>query len=394
MPSTRPKAAEGTDTLSEHKSTRLPAILAVDDTPENLDILADLLSEYRLSVATDGEGALELADTEQFNLFLLDIMMPGMDGFELCRRLQASEKNRNVPIIFLTALTEIPSLEMAFALGGVDYVTKPFRPPEMLARVKTHLQLYAMRTRLAETVEAEIAKRQRQERVLQRQARLAAMGEMLDAVAHQWNQPLSVIALQNDLLSLLEPDPTDGQIGIHCNIIRTQITHMQETLYDFRQFLRPSGTVTPVRTHTLIETVQILLRGPLQGAGVSLQTQGIPEDAELHVNASEFTHVLINLIANAVDAYTMNAGTPPHRIRFVQRERNREAVLIIEDDAGGIPPALLPDIFEADISGKPAGEGSGIGLYMSRLIVEKQGGSIIAANTTTGAKFTIILPEI
>lgn len=131
--------------------THLPgsSILAVDDTTLNLDILVGTLGElYDLSVALDGETALEMAEREPPDLILLDIMMPGLDGYEVLRRLKASPRTAEVPVIMLSALSELESKSKGFQLGAVDYLTKPFELEELLARVKTHLTLARTREEL------------------------------------------------------------------------------------------------------------------------------------------------------------------------------------------------------------------------------------------------------
>ena len=119
-------------------------ILIVDDTPANLSLLSEVLkSDYRTKAAVSGEKALKLAFSETPpDLILLDIMMPGMDGYEVCRRLKAVPATRNIPIIFVTAMSDVDDETRGLALGGVDYVTKPISAPIVKARVKTHLALY------------------------------------------------------------------------------------------------------------------------------------------------------------------------------------------------------------------------------------------------------------
>ena len=117
-------------------------ILVVDDTETNVDILVELLNDlYEVIVAIDGESALEIAHEEDVDLILLDIMMPGMDGYEVCRRLKENERMRDIPVIFITANTSEESIEKAYDLGGNDYVTKPFKPKELLARVNRELEM-------------------------------------------------------------------------------------------------------------------------------------------------------------------------------------------------------------------------------------------------------------
>ena len=122
----------------------MKTILAVDDTPSNLDILIDLLSEYDVIDATSGEEALEIVKDEKIDLILLDIMMPEMDGYEVCKRLKSDEKTKDIPIIFITGKTDEESIIKAYEYGGSDYVTKPFLPLELKARVKKELQIQDM----------------------------------------------------------------------------------------------------------------------------------------------------------------------------------------------------------------------------------------------------------
>ena len=117
-------------------------ILIVDDSRENIDILLSLLDDYDLLVALNGPRALELTTKNDIDLILLDIVMPGMDGYEVCRCLKDQVQTRDIPILFITSRTDEGSLETAFASGASDYVTKPFRPRELRARVKTQIKLY------------------------------------------------------------------------------------------------------------------------------------------------------------------------------------------------------------------------------------------------------------
>ena len=141
-------------------------ILLVDDTETNLDILVDALGEdYDVAVATDGPSALALAREQTPDLILLDIMMPGMDGYEVCRRLMADPATADTPVIFLTALTDVADKTRGFAVGGVDYVTKPFEPAEIKARARTHLSLRLARQELArqnEILEEKVRERTRE----------------------------------------------------------------------------------------------------------------------------------------------------------------------------------------------------------------------------------------
>ncbi len=145
------------------KTLRDCTVLVVDDTEANLDLLMEALGEaYRVSVALDGETALEAMAEETPDLVLLDIMMPGLDGYEVCRRLKADPRLARIPVIFLTAMTDLENKTRGFQLGAVDYVTKPFEVMEVQARVKTHLSLILASQELErqnELLEAKVAER-------------------------------------------------------------------------------------------------------------------------------------------------------------------------------------------------------------------------------------------
>jgi len=120
-------------------------ILIVDDTETNIDILLELLGEqYDILVSLDGESALEILQEEKVDLILLDIMMPEMDGFEVCKILKSQPKTKNIPVVFITAKTDEDSIEKAYEVGGLDYISKPFKPRELLARVKTQITIHSL----------------------------------------------------------------------------------------------------------------------------------------------------------------------------------------------------------------------------------------------------------
>lgn len=119
-----------------------PTILIVDDTKTNIDVLLDLLNqEYDLIVALDGKNAIQIVQEDNIDLILLDIMMPNMDGYEVCSVLKQGDDTKDIPVIFITAKTDEESLEKAYEAGGLDYVTKPFKPRELTARIKTQIRL-------------------------------------------------------------------------------------------------------------------------------------------------------------------------------------------------------------------------------------------------------------
>ena len=185
-------------------------ILVVDDTPANLKLLANLLTEqgYRVRPASSGALALRSVVARIPDLILLDVWMPDLDGYAVCQRLKADPRTHSIPVIFISALHEAPDKVQGFAVGGVDYITKPFEPVEVLARVRTHLELWRLQQRLERRVESRTAELAKVHRALQQsEERLRSVIEATRDAVWDWNLRTGELFLSDCWYTMLDYAP-------------------------------------------------------------------------------------------------------------------------------------------------------------------------------------------
>jgi signal transduction histidine kinase len=231
----------------------------------------------------------------------------------------------------------------------------------------------------------------KKDKLLAQQSKMAAMGEMMDAVAHQWRQPLNSLSMMNELL---KDDFSDNMVDeAYINELsqntQIQIEHMINTLNEFRTFFRPSKSNEEFDLQTCIHSVGILMKDELLKNNININLN-LKDNIKIDGLANEFKHLFLNLISNSIDAF--NEKEIQKRDIFI-RSYKQDGIRYIEleDSAGGIPQNVIADIFKPNVTTKAEGKGTGIGLYMSSQIVQKSGGKISVRNSDMGALFTIIL---
>lgn len=256
---------------------------------------------------------------------------------------------------------------------------------EKLQRQEKELARY--KYELTNLVKQETEVHLRNEKMLQQQAKMAAMGEMMDAVAHQWKQPLNALSMLGQLLQM---DFQEGNVDAAYidNMLKDtneQIDHMISTLTEFRTFFRPDKEPEPFGLKRCIQTVMLLMKDELMRNQIEVR---IESEKEVIINGieNEFKHLILNIINNAKDAF--NERERKQRAIFIRfYEEDGSIILQIEDNAGGIPDEIIKDIFKPNITSKQ--DGTGIGLYMSAQIAQKLNGQLFVANTERGAEFTL-----
>jgi C4-dicarboxylate-specific signal transduction histidine kinase len=250
-------------------------------------------------------------------------------------------------------------------------------------------ELEVLKSNLEERVEQEIHARMEKEKLLKQQAKMAAMGEMMDAVAHQWKQPLNALSMLTDLLqSDFRTGAVDqAYVDTMSESVHQQIEHMVTTLNEFRTFFRPNKEAEPFGLKRCLQGVALLVKDEFMKNGITIH---IESGNEIIVNGveNELKHLILNIINNAKDAF--NERGCSRRDIFIRFDRKgRLITLEIEDNAGGIPDAVINDIFKPNVTTKEEGKGTGIGLYMSAQIAQKLHGSLSVRNSERGALFTL-----
>ncbi len=234
----------------------------------------------------------------------------------------------------------------------------------------------------------------KKDKLIEQQSRLASMGEMIDAVAHQWKQPLNAISMMVDMLrdDYKTGHVNDSYIDDLDTTVHLQIDHMVTTLSEFRNFLRPSTKNENFHIDNVIETVQILMKDELITQNLHIEVN-IDENISIFGNKNEFKHLFINLINNSIDAFNEKNISTKREIDIRCYKEEKNIYIEVEDNAGGIPKNIINHIFKPNVTTKAEGKGTGIGLYMSSQIVTKNNGTINVHNTNKGAFFTIILRQ-
>ncbi|MCX5813797.1 MAG: response regulator [Proteobacteria bacterium] len=359
-------------------------ILVVDDTPANIQILVEVLKdEYTTIVATNGEKALRLAAKDPVpDLILLDVMMPVMDGYEACAKLKADIKTRDIPIIFVTAKSEVEDELKGFELGGVDYITKPVSPPLVKARVRTHLALKEAREILA-----------RQNEELREAARLRE--DVENIVRHDLKAPLnSIISLPQ---IILQERLAAGESAEHLRAIEEsgyRMLRMINLSLDLFKMERGMYQFEPASVDVvkIISKIFSENRGIAASKSISLEItlQGYPiqEYERFFLQGEELLcySMFSNLIKNAIEASPQREA-----VSVALASAGQEGHISIHN-SGVVPEKIRSTFFEKYATAGKSG-GTGLGTYSAKLIAETQGGSIaMETSEHEGTTITIMLP--
>ena len=408
-------------------------ILVVDDTPANLQLLESILQEqgYAVRAAISGQMALKAVGHHPPDLILLDINMPAMNGFEVCRALKADPRSAEIPVIFVSAAVDTADKLLAFEEGGVDYVTKPFQPLEVLARVETHLSLSRVRREL-EAKNGDLARAMEELRLAQAQLvqseKMAALGLLTAGIAHELNNPLNFVAASvqalkktvapvDALMALCGGEPAGIPAGIAAWSREHAPAELRETMNELvenachganraaeivaglRIFSRLDETqMKSANLHDCLDATLMLLHSRY-GDRVRVE-RSYGELPPWLCQPGKLNQVFLNLLANAVDAiFAKELPGPDETIRVTTRLEEQDgrfvALVEIADTGVGMPPEVKERLFQPFFTTKEVGKGVGLGLAISHGIVAEHGGRIeVESEAGHGSTFRVVLPQL
>jgi len=351
-------------------------ILVVDDNPQNIKVLGNILKENGLSAAFAQTGirALNSVKKKPPDLILLDVMMPDMDGFEVCKQLKQDAATKDIPVIFLTAKIEKEDVIGGLELGAVDYVTKPFNNKELMTRVNTHLELKAAKEKLKQA--------------------LATKDKFFSIIAHDLINPFSaliglssLLATQNNQLS------ADEKEEFIQDIVRTsnQGYNLLKNLLDWSRAETGRMTVSllTLDLQDIVYRSMALLDNNAKAKNIEIFSS---IDTTL-VFADEYMldTVIRNLLSNAIKFTPVNG-----QVEISAKKEGPEVEISISDTGVGIKPQDIDKLFKIDVSHTTVGtakeEGTGLGLILCKEFIEKNGGTIrVESEEGKGSRFYIRL---
>lgn len=383
-------------------------ILIVDDNPNNLQVLSGILQAdgFKVRPALSGELALRAVVASPPDLILLDVRMPGMDGYETCQRLKADKDKQDIPVIFISALNEIEDKLNAFRAGAVDYITKPFQSEEVLARVHTQMELARTRKALAAT---NVQLLTLMDQLVQSE-KLKSLGSLAAGVAHELSTPVGNAMLATDAIGTIAREFAEGQTlgGPGPSIDELLSTCRKGSELLLRSLNRASRLIASLKEVSVDwdseRRRQIVLRDTVNdvvavmGSSINKTPYCITVDIEPELTLVSYPgrleQILENLIQNAI-IHGFDGATAGTISIAAHATAENNIALTVSDTGKGIAPEDLTRVFDPFFTTRLGQGGSGLGLHIVySLATGILGGSIsVISPPSAGAQFTLTLPR-
>lgn len=364
-------------------------ILVVDDTQENIQVLGAVLKQqgFLINVAMNGRQAIEKVHQVRPDLILLDITMPDMNGFEVCQTLKEDEQMRDIPIIFLSALTDPSNISHGFDVGGVDYVTKPFNATELLQRVRTHLRMRELQENLQVRVE-ELGN------AVDTISRMARENETL--LRHELSNAIGPIQGYIELMAR-ELDADREQRRQQIQRVNQGVITLQQLLHAIRdlqaiEYGRTSLNQTPVDLVAMIQE-EIRAQETMAGHGLTIAFRSQAEHAVVEADTTFLPGVFRNLIKNAVE-HVRDLPPTEQKLSVALGDIDNGVGIVVANGGPPIPSDLLPHFFEKFNSTKKGSGGTGLGTSYAYTVVTAHGGRMsVSSSAEEGTRVRVWLPK-
>ena len=399
---------------------KIHTILIVDDSPENIDILiGSFKDEYKVLVATSGPKALEIVTKNSPDLILLDIMMPGMDGYEVCRKLKDAPQTKDIPVFFLTASTGIDDKTQGFEEGAVDYITKPFHSAEVKARIKTHLTLKDMqedlhnknlilKKQVIEIQEKTENLKRSQTRLIQSE-KMASLGQLVAGVAHEINTPVGIgvtvsshlaKSTQKIISSFENNKMTKGDLTKYFSstleISELILQHLLQTADLIKSFKMVSADQTAhekrrFNVKSYLENIILSLRPELKNKPHRIKIN-CDDDIQIDSYPGAMAQVVTNMVFNSLIHAFDDGDTGTIEIEVTQNAS--QIILKYSDNGKGVSKEDIKKIFDPFFTTKRGTGGTGLGMHIVyNTVTQIMKGSISCESIQgQGISFIINLP--
>jgi C4-dicarboxylate-specific signal transduction histidine kinase len=380
-------------------------VLAVDDDQRNQRILQLSLPDvWDVKFASNGQEALTVAAKEIPDLILLDIMMPGIDGYEVCARVRAMPDLAHTKIILVSGKAMLEERIKGYEMGADDYITKPFIPEELAAKVQVFMRLNQAEKALSQlnaTLEAQVKERTAQlleaEAKLISSAKMSALGEMAGGIAHEINTPLAAIGLMaGQICEIVDEDSKDlSAIKKMGTQIEDTVGRIGKIIYGLLAFSRGSRQERLEKRglKSIVDDTLNMCAEKFKKHGIDLRVDPIPEKLTIECQSTQISQVILNLLNNAFDAVqTQKDDNRWIQIKFSDGPHNLEISVINSGEI--IPPEVREKLFQPFFTTKEVGKGTGIGLSLSKGLMEANRGILKFNERSQNTCFTLQFPRV
>lgn len=370
-----------------------PVVLIVDDEPRNQRIVSETLEgHYPVTLAATGEEAMAFLEKSSPDLVLLDIMMPGMDGYEVCRRIRGNPRLAYTKVVLVSGRAMLEERLKGYEAGADDYMTKPFIPEELLAKAKVFVRLAQMERELSESNKSLGKKVSDAEAKIVETAKMSALGEMAGGIAHEINTPLATLLLISEYN---EEKFARSQVSVEAlkndfTIIKGAVRKISSIIKGLQFFARDSAgdPFVAAELRQICADTLLLCSERFKKKGIDLRIEEC--GAELRCRPGQIGQIFLNLLNNAQDAVENLAE---RWIRVVLSEDASSVTIEVSNSGPPIPEPVRDKVFQPFFTTKEVGTATGLGLSVCQGIAKSHGGSIHLDTSSPHPRFIVNLPK-